>query len=246
MRAPEQIDLKALKNAVVSLNNTGFLEEKIRVVGATKVSMRDNLVANVEALSEDQQRNLPQDIKNQYNFLIEDEVGAPAPTAPVIKAAEAKSKKKGKSGTASAPGSPPATPSTEAREECPAMGTAQKVDSDECKFCKEKFSDDYVKCSVAMKAKRKKDAADKAAAAKTPKYSRPQALVDALRMGPGTMGVLNQRSHELYIDHGKVGNLKEAAWVNRYAIVPLLLLGVVTKNDENVLALRDDFLTVQE
>jgi hypothetical protein len=86
MQAIENINLKQLKDAVVSLNNLDFMADvKVPVVGKSKATVRDLFVDTIDALSDAQKKKLPRDVKDMYNFIISDEVegSAPAPETPM-------------------------------------------------------------------------------------------------------------------------------------------------------------------
>jgi len=78
MKDATEVNEKDLKAAIVALNATGMLEEKIVVKGKTVEDLMETLLDGVEELDEAQQSTLPATVINVYNDLIADEVAEPS------------------------------------------------------------------------------------------------------------------------------------------------------------------------
>lgn len=248
MRAVVEIEMKALKAAVVSLNNLEFLPERLNIVGKTKEAVRDAFVEAIDGLSVTQQKKLPKDVKDMYNYIIVDELeestgvvvpvpvpAAPAPTPSSVPAETAKkTKTKTKTDAAST-----GKAVEELKQECEVKNLGWDKTTVECLFCREKFPLDYRECMSAVKERKRQEAKEKREAATERKqYSRTRALADALRAGAGSAMALAKRSNEKYIEKGGKDSIKEALWINRFALATMAHLGVIVKNDENVLFLN--------
>jgi outer membrane biosynthesis protein TonB len=214
----------------------------IPIVGNSKVGMRDSFVEAIDGLGMERQKKLPKDVKEMYNFLIEDEVAptspeTPAAAAPIAqeepkkKEASKKEEKKEEKKKGEAPKKP----------ECEAFGKAQDLSTNECKFCKEKYPEDFKACSKLMTKNREKELSEKKALAK---YTRAHAFLEAMRAGPATLQALAKRSDNIYAEkRGKTGNLREAMWANNYYISVLRLLEIITVDEQNVLHLDEKYMT---
>jgi hypothetical protein len=73
MKDINTINTEQLKEAVKVLNQTGFLEKKIKLIGVAKEDIVKAFAWNVEQLSEEQQKGLPDLVKAMYNDIFADE-----------------------------------------------------------------------------------------------------------------------------------------------------------------------------
>ena len=62
------IDLKALKEEIILLNDTGNLESKIKIVGTSKEKLVDAFGAAVDFL-DDKEKDIPETCINFYNSI---------------------------------------------------------------------------------------------------------------------------------------------------------------------------------
>jgi len=75
MKVIEEIEIKELKRVCRSLNETGFLENKIHCQGKAKgIDIYVEFMMAVEGLTEEQQCKLPDDVVEFYNSSVSDEV----------------------------------------------------------------------------------------------------------------------------------------------------------------------------
>lgn len=74
-------------------------------------------------------------------------------------------------------------------------------------------------------------------AEKKPKYGRAEALIDALRQGPGTRDEIAERSDQLYVDHGGgTSSIKGARAQIDVTLSTLKAAGVVTEDEDKRLS----------
>lgn len=74
------VELASIKDAVKALNETGFLEEKIKFVGVSRENLVAAFFAGIEAVSEEDAAKLPDLVIEVNNALIEEaEAGTAAP-----------------------------------------------------------------------------------------------------------------------------------------------------------------------
>lgn len=83
MKTFEEIEVKELKKVCRSLNETGFLENRL-IYGKTKKGMDvyTDFIEAVEGLDEEHQRKLPEDVINFYNDSVSDEITAVPESVP--------------------------------------------------------------------------------------------------------------------------------------------------------------------